>query len=114
MEPPTAGMIRIVLQGSKFCAGRFYGRGAKVLTLIAYSHPPTLPHGPPPPHTHTQEPQPQVTKLSKKKLRKLNRLTVAQLKQLVERPDVVEMHDVTAQDPKLLIHLKVCVIMCIP
>ena len=45
--------------------------------------------------------------MSKKKLRKLNRLTVAQLKQLVERPDVVEMHDVTAMDPKLLIHLKV-------
>ena len=47
-------------------------------------------------------------KMSKKKLRKLNRLTVAQLKQLVERPDVVEMHDVSAMDPKLLIHLKVC------
>ena len=45
--------------------------------------------------------------ISKKKLRKLNRLTVAQLKQLVDRPDVVEMHDVTAHDPKLLIHLKV-------
>lgn len=26
--------------------------------------------------------------------------------QLVARPDVVEMHDVTAQDPKLLVHLK--------
>ncbi len=45
--------------------------------------------------------------MTKKKLRKLNRLSVAQLKQLVERPDVVEMHDVTALDPKLLIHLKV-------
>lgn len=33
---------------------------------------------------------------------------MAQLKQLVNRPDVVEMHDATAQDPKLLIHLKVC------
>ncbi|XP_006818701.1 splicing factor 3B subunit 2-like [Saccoglossus kowalevskii] len=45
-------------------------------------------------------------KISKKKLRKLNRLSVAELKQLVSRPDVVEMHDVTAQDPKLLVHLK--------
>ena len=57
-------------------------------------------------------------KMSKKKLRKLNRLTVAQLKQLVDRPDVVEMHDVSAMDPKLLIHLKVdChghACMCIP
>ncbi|XP_033103033.1 splicing factor 3B subunit 2-like [Anneissia japonica] len=45
-------------------------------------------------------------KISKKKLRKLNRLSVAELKQLVSRPDVVEMHDVTARDPKLLVHLK--------
>ncbi|XP_077143461.1 splicing factor 3B subunit 2 isoform X2 [Ranitomeya variabilis] len=45
-------------------------------------------------------------KLSKKKLRRMNRFTVAELKQLVSRPDVVEMHDVTAQDPKLLVHLK--------
>ncbi len=45
--------------------------------------------------------------MTKKRLRKLNRLTVAQLKQLVDRPDVVEMHDVTALDPKVLIHLKV-------
>lgn len=61
----------------------------------------------------------------------MNRLTVAELKQvrsrsrcslqegqtetftfdptclqLVARPDVVEMHDVTAQEPKLLVHLK--------
>ncbi|OCT84196.1 hypothetical protein XELAEV_18022337mg [Xenopus laevis] len=45
-------------------------------------------------------------KLSKKKLRRMNRFTVAELKQLVSRPDVVEMHDVTAPDPKLLVHLK--------
>jgi splicing factor 3B subunit 2 len=44
--------------------------------------------------------------MSKTKLRKLNRLTVAELKQLVSRPDVVEVHDVTAADPKLLVHLK--------
>lgn len=30
----------------------------------------------------------------------------ALLFQLVARPDVVEMHDVTAQEPKLLVHLK--------
>lgn len=54
-----------------------------------------------------EEEQTDEPKMSKKKLRKLNRLTVAQLKQLVDRPDVVEMHDVTAMDPKLLIHLKV-------
>lgn len=46
------------------------------------------------------------TKLSKRKLKKLTRLSVAELKQLVNRPDVVEMHDVTARDPKLLVQLK--------
>ncbi|CAL8240306.1 unnamed protein product [Merluccius merluccius] len=50
--------------------------------------------------------RPDVPKLSKKKMRRMNRLTVAELKQLVARPDVVEMHDVTAQEPKLLVHLK--------
>ncbi|MCJ8731291.1 hypothetical protein PDJAM_G00198000 [Pangasius djambal] len=53
-----------------------------------------------------EETKPDVPKLSKKKLRRMNRLTVAELKQLVARPDVVEMHDVTAQEPKLLVHLK--------
>uniref|UniRef100_A0A8D3BS21 Splicing factor 3b, subunit 2 n=1 Tax=Scophthalmus maximus TaxID=52904 RepID=A0A8D3BS21_SCOMX len=53
-----------------------------------------------------QEIRPDVSKMSKKKLRRMNRLTVAELKQLVARPDVVEMHDVTAQEPKLLVHLK--------
>lgn len=46
------------------------------------------------------------SKLSKRKLKKLSRLSVAELKQLVSRPDVVEMHDVTARDPKLLVQLK--------
>lgn len=45
-------------------------------------------------------------KMSKRKFKKLTRLSVAELKQLVNRPDVVEMHDVTARDPKLLVQLK--------
>ena len=44
--------------------------------------------------------------ISKKKQRKLNRLTVAELKQLVKKPEVVEWTDVTASDPRLLLHLK--------
>ncbi|KAI0047493.1 DUF382-domain-containing protein [Auriscalpium vulgare] len=44
--------------------------------------------------------------LSKKKQRKLNRLTVAELKQLVKKPEVVEWTDVSASDPRLLLHLK--------
>lgn len=45
-------------------------------------------------------------KISKRKMKKLTRLSVAELKQIVHRPDVVEMHDVTARDPRLLIQLK--------
>ncbi|CAL1705349.1 unnamed protein product [Somion occarium] len=44
--------------------------------------------------------------LSKKKARKMNRLTVAELKQLVKKPEVVEWTDVTAADPRMLLHLK--------
>jgi len=44
--------------------------------------------------------------LSKKQKRKLKRLTVAELKQLVSKPEVVEQWDVTAGDPRLLVHLK--------
>ena len=43
---------------------------------------------------------------SKKKARKANRLTVAELKQLVPKPEVVEWTDVSASDPRLLITLK--------
>ncbi|KAF8735526.1 hypothetical protein AX14_001898 [Amanita brunnescens Koide BX004] len=44
--------------------------------------------------------------LSKKKARKLKRLTVAELKQLVKKPELVEWTDVTAADPRLLLHIK--------
>ena len=36
-----------------------------------------------------------------------NRLKIAELKQTCPRPEVVEVWDVTAQDPKLLVYLKV-------
>lgn len=49
----------------------------------------------------------QNKKKSKKQLKRETRFSVAQLKQLVHRPDVVEIFDVTAKDPKLLVHLKV-------
>ena len=47
-----------------------------------------------------------VDKISKKKKKLSSRLSVAELKQLVLRPDVVEAHDVTANDPRLLVSLK--------
>lgn len=52
--------------------------------------------------SETEEKKP----LSKKKARKMNRLTVAELKQLVKKPEVVEWTDVTAADPRILLHLK--------
>ncbi|KAG1684818.1 Splicing factor 3B subunit 2 [Nymphon striatum] len=45
-------------------------------------------------------------KLSKKKQKLASRLSVAELKQKVSRPDLVEMHDVTAKDPEILLALK--------
>jgi splicing factor 3B subunit 2 len=50
-------------------------------------------------------------KVSKRKLKKLNRLSVAELKQLVQRPDVVEMHDVTARDPRFCIFVFVFLVL---
>jgi splicing factor 3B subunit 2 len=44
--------------------------------------------------------------MSKRKLRELIRPTVAELKRRVQRPDLVEAHDVTAADPDFLIALK--------
>ena len=47
-----------------------------------------------------------TTSLSNRAKKDRARLTVAQLKQLVAHPDVVEDHDVTAADSRLLVHLK--------
>ncbi|KAK4704616.1 splicing factor 3B subunit 2, partial [Phenoliferia sp. Uapishka_3] len=44
--------------------------------------------------------------VSKRKLRKMNRLSVAELKRLVKKPEVVDWVDVSATDPKLLVQLK--------
>lgn len=50
--------------------------------------------------------QKQQGQLSKKQLKIKLQVTIAQLKQTVARPDVVEIHDITAKDPKLLVYLK--------
>ena len=44
--------------------------------------------------------------VSRKRLKRLTRLTVEELKQLVDIPEVVEPWDVAAIDPKLLVSLK--------
>ena len=46
------------------------------------------------------------SKLSKKKRKKLNKLSIAELKALVKKPEVVEWHDVSSSDPRLLVQIK--------
>ncbi|KAJ3389792.1 Splicing factor 3B subunit 2 [Entophlyctis sp. JEL0112] len=45
---------------------------------------------------------------SKKKKKLEQRLSIAQLKQIVPKPEVVEWVDITAANPTLLVHLKSC------
>ena len=47
-----------------------------------------------------------MEKVSKKKRKQQNKLSVAELKALVKKPDLVEWTDTSAPDPKLLVHLK--------
>ncbi|KAF7621795.1 hypothetical protein AFLA_012084 [Aspergillus flavus NRRL3357] len=45
-------------------------------------------------------------KLSKRKRKELNKLSVAELKAMVRRPEIVEWTDTSAPDPRLLVHIK--------
>lgn len=45
-------------------------------------------------------------KISKRKQKQMTRMSVAELKQKVLRPELVELHDVTAKEPLFLLHLK--------
>ena len=45
-------------------------------------------------------------KLSKKKRKEMNKLSVAELKSLVQIPEVVEWHDVSSSDPRALVQIK--------
>ena len=47
-------------------------------------------------------------RVSKKTKKLMSRLSVAELKQLVPRADIVEAHDVTSSDPRLLVFIKAC------
>lgn len=48
----------------------------------------------------TKEDEEGGTQLGRKARKKASRLSVAELKQLVARPDVVEAHDITSADPR--------------
>ncbi|KAK1761185.1 hypothetical protein QBC47DRAFT_369331 [Echria macrotheca] len=45
-------------------------------------------------------------KMSKKKRKKLNKLSIAELKAVVRNPEVVEWQDVSSSDPRLLVQIK--------
>ncbi|KAL8760976.1 MAG: hypothetical protein Q9184_002862 [Pyrenodesmia sp. 2 TL-2023] len=45
-------------------------------------------------------------KLSKKKRKEQNMLSVAELKALVQKPEIVDWTDTSASDPRLLVHIK--------
>nr|XP_027111743.1 splicing factor 3B subunit 2-like [Coffea arabica] len=53
-----------------------------------------------------QDPQQKEKGLSNKKKKLQRRMKIAELKQISSRPDVVEVWDATAADPKLLVFLK--------
>ena len=50
--------------------------------------------------------EPGEPKLSKKKRKEMNKLSIAELKSLVKKPDIVDWTDTSATDPRLLVHLK--------
>lgn len=53
-----------------------------------------------------EEEEEEKPKLSKRQKRLQRKIDVAVLKQLVKRPDLVEIHDCSAMDPFFLLHLK--------
>lgn len=46
------------------------------------------------------------SKLSKKKRKEMNKLSVAELKAMVQKPEIVDWTDTSAPDPRLLVHIK--------
>lgn len=53
-----------------------------------------------------EEEDEEAIEMSKRRQRKMNRLSVAELKRLVRKPEVVDWVDVSATDPKLLVEIK--------
>lgn len=45
-------------------------------------------------------------KLSKKKRKQMNKISIAELKAMVSKPEIVEWTDADAADPKLLVRIK--------
>ncbi|KAJ3169419.1 Splicing factor 3B subunit 2 [Irineochytrium annulatum] len=80
--------------------------GANPATLMMMGYPGYAGYMPPAEGDGEEDEDEGAAATSKKKKRLAERLSVAQLKQLVTKPEVVEWVDITAADPKLLVHLK--------
>ncbi|KAJ0423808.1 hypothetical protein BJY00DRAFT_309634 [Aspergillus carlsbadensis] len=53
-----------------------------------------------------EEEEDKIQTLSKRKRKELNKLSVAELKAMVRKPELVEWTDTSAPDPRLLVHIK--------
>ncbi|KAL2836534.1 hypothetical protein BJX68DRAFT_273457 [Aspergillus pseudodeflectus] len=53
-----------------------------------------------------EEEEDKIPALSKRKRKELNKLSVAELKAMVRKPELVEWTDTSAPDPRLLVHIK--------
>jgi splicing factor 3B subunit 2 len=53
-----------------------------------------------------EEEEDKIPTLSKRKRKELNKLSVAELKAMVRKPELVEWTDTSAPDPRLLVHIK--------
>ncbi|KAL4881532.1 hypothetical protein BJY04DRAFT_60832 [Aspergillus karnatakaensis] len=53
-----------------------------------------------------EEEEEKVPTLSRRKRKELNKLSVAELKAMVRKPELVEWTDTSAPDPRLLVHIK--------
>ncbi|KAL2836812.1 hypothetical protein BJY01DRAFT_221479 [Aspergillus pseudoustus] len=53
-----------------------------------------------------EEEDDKIPTLSKRKRKEMNKLSVAQLKAMVRKPELVEWTDTSAPDPRLLVHIK--------
>ncbi|KAL4928222.1 U2 snRNP complex subunit CUS1 [Aspergillus undulatus] len=53
-----------------------------------------------------EEEEDKIPTLSKRKRKELNKLSVAELKAMVRKPELVEWTDTSASDPRLLVHIK--------
>ena len=86
------------------CSNVLLGRALGISMLVLLLAPGCTPDDALP--EEVEEDEAPEKRLSRKQRKAMSRMTVAELKQVVARPEAVEAHDVTASDPRLLVFLK--------